>query len=171
MTRSRSLAALPLIFPLALACASSERAPGPWAVREHLELSLACPGSGRRPATETTTVQQYDRDAERLETATAQTQTRKEFSGTAYVEVSGTYARVRLPDGMVPALHGGDDGWYDVSSLTVDEREITGKLSINFANHPKLHIDRTTGRMEIDGGKREFAGDCEPGSAPGGQKF
>jgi len=77
------------------------------------------------------------------------------------VSVSEGKAKVRVPRRFLPPLHGGDGGWFDVSELAIGDSEITGKVAINFANHPNLRIDRRSGAVSLDGKVGSFAGQCE----------
>jgi len=74
--------------------------------------------------------------------------------------VEGGEGRVRLPRTLLPPLHGGEDGWFELKSVKVTSDAITGSVGINFANHPKLHIDRRTGRISIAGKAGDYAGVC-----------
>jgi hypothetical protein len=37
---------------------------------------------------------------------------------------------------------------------------MTGVVHINFANQPKLRIDRMTGKLSMSGGLSDFSADC-----------
>ncbi len=77
------------------------------------------------------------------------------------IDVHNGSARVRVPRRFLPPFHGGDGGWFDVSNLVVNDDEITGKVQINFAQHPNLRIDRRSGSVALDGKVGSFAGQCE----------
>jgi len=124
-------------------------------------LNLSCDGHGSVMATQSTTVNQYDFKHKDNKMGIVQTQTRRPFSGNGTVEISSGTGRMRIPEPMVPALmSGGNDGWYPIEELFVNDREITGIVHINFLSQPKLRIDRMTGKLTMSGGAGDFAADC-----------
>lgn len=78
------------------------------------------------------------------------------------VDINGDLARVRVPRRFLPPLHGGGDGWFSVKDLQITEEAVTGMVLINFANHPRLRIDRRSGSIALDGKVGSYAGKCEP---------
>ena len=85
-----------------------------------------------------------------------------DFADELEVKIDGDKAQVRLPRQIVPKIHGGIGGWFGVKDLTVAENEITGKVTMNFANAPYLHIDRITGAVSINGRDGSFSVQCKP---------
>lgn len=77
------------------------------------------------------------------------------------IDIQGGKGRARVPRRFLPPLHGGDGGWFEVQELVIDADQITGKVAINFANHPNLRIDRRSGSVALDGKVGSFAGECE----------
>jgi len=77
------------------------------------------------------------------------------------IDIAGGKARVRVPRRFLPPLHGGDGGWFEVHELTISDTSITGKVAINYANHPNLRIDRRVGTVALDGKVGAFAGECQ----------
>lgn len=71
-------------------------------------------------------------------------------------------ARIRMPRAMLPSLRGGKDGWFEVRSVVVTQTAITGTIKVSLVNSPKLRINRTTGRISINGKSGDFDGTCEP---------
>ena len=135
-------------------------------------LTLLCTGTGSKMKSQTTFVNTYNRDKKKFDYGTARTMGRQEFSGTAYVEISGNTARVKLPNNMVPPLNSGNNGWFNVHGFFANDREFTGELKINGLNKPDLRIDRNTGLMTLEGGLSEFSGQCEPyDGSPASRKF
>lgn len=67
-------------------------------------------------------------------------------------------AKMQLPAMFLPNIHGGRGGWFNVKNLAVTEREITGKVAVNFLHQPSFRIDRMTGEITSSGG---FHGQCE----------
>jgi hypothetical protein len=45
--------------------------------------------------------------------------------------------------------------------LAIGPDEITGKVMINFIQHPNIRIDRRSGSVALDGKVGSFAGQCE----------
>jgi hypothetical protein len=76
--------------------------------------------------------------------------------------------RIRLPQSVVPPIHGGSDGWFKLTDVVEDAHSIRAKAGINFMNHPKVFIDRVTGAISINGRNGDFSGQCEavPADAP-----
>lgn len=70
-------------------------------------------------------------------------------------------SRVRMPRMMLPGMHGGKDGWFDVKKVVVGENEITGVVQVNVLNSPKLRIDRLQGRISIAGKSGNYSGECQ----------
>lgn len=61
---------------------------------------------------------------------------------------------------MLPPIHGGENGWFKLSDIASSDRDITASADINFANHPKVRIDRVTGVINIVGKAGNFVGEC-----------
>jgi len=76
--------------------------------------------------------------------------------------------RIRLPQSVVPPIHGGSDGWFKLTDVVANAHSIRAKAGINFINHPKIFIDRVTGAISINGRNGDFSGQCEavPADAP-----
>ena len=125
-----------------------------------LKLDLTCPGSGNVAQSQTAYTNVYDPKTKSYKQATTTTAGKKPFSGTVQVELSGAFARVKLPKDMVPLI-GGGNGWYTVSELFENDREITGILEINMFNKPNLRIDRSSGAITLSGGLSDFSGRCD----------
>jgi len=68
--------------------------------------------------------------------------------------------RIRLPRTILPPIHGGSDGWFELTNVKVTDRVITASAGINFMNHPKVHIDRLTGTISINGKAGSYTGQC-----------
>jgi hypothetical protein len=86
----------------------------------------------------------------------------EQFGEQMDVEIAGGVAKTRVPRRFLPPAHGGDGGWFDIKDLVVGPDEITGTVLINFANHPKLRIDRRSGAIEMDGKVGAYSGECRP---------
>jgi hypothetical protein len=81
----------------------------------------------------------------------------------------GAESRIRMPRTMLPAIHGGDGGWFKLKNVKVTDAEITGSAAVNMINNPKVRIDRLTGTISIDGRSGTYSGECQaydPANAP-----
>jgi hypothetical protein len=79
---------------------------------------------------------------------------------------------IKPPSTILPPIHRGKDGWWDLEGLTVTDAAIKGKYSLNVLNHPTVEIDRRTGDIDMHGMGLRFAGTCEKTpEEPGGHKF
>lgn len=92
---------------------------------------------------------------------------RAERADRAYIEVNGETVRIKPPASIVPNLSGrGDDGWRTMSEVSITQREIRGRFSLNWINKPAVVVNRMTGEVIISGGdilagSAGFVGDCE----------
>lgn len=127
---------------------------------EAVSLHLTCAGQGLDTKMEVTTAQAYSSNGT---TAGASLHQRRatSFDDQLEIEISGGAGRVRLPRGIVPPIHGGKDGWYDLKELVVGADAIDAKVPINFANAPRMHISRITGSVAVEGRDGSFSGKCE----------
>ena len=69
--------------------------------------------------------------------------------------------RIRMPRTMLPAFHGGNDGWFRLKNVQADARSIRASVAVNFMNNPKVFIDRVTGTISISGKAGDFTGQCQ----------
>ncbi|MBC2653603.1 hypothetical protein [Novosphingobium aerophilum] len=74
--------------------------------------------------------------------------------------LEGSEGRIRLPRTMLPPIHGGEDGWFKLKSIVMNDREITASAAVNVMNNPKVRIDRYTGAISISGKAGDFTGQC-----------
>lgn len=94
-------------------------------------------------------------------TATVIGQRSQGFEDQIALDLQGEVGRVRMPRTMLPAIHGGDDGWFKLKNIKVKSNEITATVGVNFINSPKLRLDRYTGTVSISGKAGDFAGQCQ----------
>ena len=87
-------------------------------------------------------------------------QRQQDFADQVDVRLFSGDDRIRLPRTILPPLHGGSDGWFELSDVKVTDRAITASAGINFINHPKVHIDRLTGTISINGKAGSYTGQC-----------
>ena len=129
--------------------------------QEEAAFDLHCTGSGTATDTDTTTVHTNSK-TDGKSNSVVQSQTKRDFEGAVDVKIGVGEAKIRLPKDILPTLTSVKaDGWSNIKDLEITEREITGKLSFNFANKPKLRIDRTTGEIYITGSGGSFTGTCK----------
>lgn len=79
--------------------------------------------------------------------------------------------RIRMPRTMLPALHGGEGGWFKLRDVVADSRRIRAKVGLNFANHPNVLIDRVTGTISISGKAGDYSGQCQAVDVSAPAKF
>ncbi|WP_156428415.1 hypothetical protein [Novosphingobium sp. FSW06-99] len=82
------------------------------------------------------------------------------FEDQLQIWIEGNAGKARMPRSMLPKLHGGEGGWFEISDVVVADREITGTVRVNFANHPKLILDRLAGTITLSGKVGNFNGRC-----------
>jgi len=124
-------------------------------------FDLHCTGSGVATETDTTTVHAKS-DSDGKSNAVVQSHSKREFEGAVDVRIAVGTAKIRLPKDLLPALTSvKDDGWSNINDVQINDREITGKLSFNFMNKPKLRIDRVSGEIFITGSGGSFRGTCK----------
>lgn len=93
------------------------------------------------------------------------------FGDQVDVRLFGGSDRIRMPRTMLPGLHGGQDGWFELKNVVADDRTIKAKAAVNFANHPNVFIDRVTGTISISGKSGDYAGECQVVDANAPAKF
>jgi hypothetical protein len=123
------------------------------------DLHLICDGAGVDSRLTVGTAEAYLSNGEY---ASANTYHRKSdsFDDEMEIEITGDVGRARLPRRIVPKIHGGQNGWFDIKELAQTDTEITGKVAMNFTNAPRMRISRVSGAISIDGRDGSFAGRC-----------
>lgn len=83
---------------------------------------------------------------------------------TLTIEIDGSTGRVRPPIDIVPPLHGGgQDGWWNLTDISVSDDQITARFHLNWLNNPRITIDRHTGHISLVGYTfTRFEGGCRP---------
>ena len=76
-----------------------------------------------------------------------------------------------MPRTMLPAMHGGSDGWFKLKNVVADARSIKASAAVNFMNNPKVYIDRLTGMISISGKAGDYSGQCQAMQADAPAKF
>lgn len=87
-------------------------------------------------------------------------QRQQAFEDQVDIRLFGGDDRIRLPRTILPPIHGGSGGWFKLNDVVADARSIKASASINFMNHPKVHIDRVTGTISISGKAGDYTGRC-----------
>jgi hypothetical protein len=98
-------------------------------------------------------------------------QARSEESLRVRIDAHGAGA-IKPPAAILPPIHKGKDGWWDLEGLSVTDAVIRGKYSLNILNHPTVEIDRRTGDFDMHGMGLRFSGTCEKApEEPGDRRF
>lgn len=137
---------------------------------QELVLSLVCAGTGSSFASDSAQTHVNGQVV-----TTTGSPYRVSRSDRTYIEVNGQTARIKPPESIVPSVAGrGDDGWRTMTDVTITDREIRGRFSLNWINRPTVVVNRMTGEVTIAAGdvlagRASFSGDCE--RAPEQQRF
>lgn len=82
------------------------------------------------------------------------------FDDQVSLRIQGGEGRIRMPRSMLPAIRGGEDGWFKLHDIAIKSNEITASVGVNAFNNPKLRLDRFTGAISISGKAGDYAGRC-----------
>lgn len=129
------------------------------ASNDGLTLRLICRGTGEHRVENFGTAFAFSRRG--TSTAFGVGTQMDQFGEQLDIDIISGRVKVRVPRRMLPKLHGGVNGWFDVSELVIEADEIRGKVKLNFNEHPNLRVDRRTGSVALDGKVGSFAGQCE----------
>lgn len=91
---------------------------------------------------------------------TITTQRQQGFADQVDVRLFSGDDRIRMPRTMLPLIRGGSEGWFKLKDIKVTDRAITATAAVNFMNNPKVHIDRLTGTISINGKAGSYSGQC-----------
>ena len=127
---------------------------------EGYRLNLVCLGAGSANRQTSTTGQAWASDGS-YASANIIGNNSVPFDDQVNLWIEGDDGRLRIPRAMLPAIRGGNDGWFKINSIQVSENEIIGSIAVNFMNNPKLHIDRITGAISISGKAGDYSGRCK----------
>lgn len=122
-------------------------------------MHLICRGTGERKVA--TTGIGWAFSGRRSATAVGTSEQLSQFGEQLDIDIQSGAGKARVPRRFLPAIHGGDGGWFALRDLVVTPDEITGKVAISFNQHPNLRIDRRSGAVALDGKVGAFAGQCE----------
>src|SRR5579871_6840251 len=122
-------------------------------------LSLICSGGGAARREFSAVAHGWDNSGHRANAVVLQ-QGSEGFEDQIQLWVEGDHGSIRLPRTMLPNLHGGKNGWFDLRDVAIAQNEITGSAAINALNHPKVILDRVSGTVTISGKSGQFNGRC-----------
>ena len=94
-----------------------------------------------------------------------------EYRSTTDFRILGGEARIRMPAPLLPAIRGGDDGWFKVKNLKITDATYSGKAAVNFINNPEFSINRFNGTINVTSKNGSFTGTCEAYDDRAKQKF
>lgn len=123
-------------------------------------LQLTCRGGGSANRERSSSVYATDSGGHSA-WANARSDGSEQFEDQVDLSIDGNEGRIRLPRTMLPPIRGGEDGWFKLTSIEIGEATITASASVNPLNHPKIHVDRHTGVISIDGKAGHYVGQCE----------
>jgi|GEM_PF-959315 len=83
------------------------------------------------------------------------------FEDQVTLHITSEEGRLRMPRVMLPAIRGGEDGWFELRNIEVEDGEIRAKVAVNILNRPNLRLDRYTGAISISGKAGNYTGQCE----------
>lgn len=145
--------------PPATAPVPTAQMANPTPMAHDAQLNLSCGGSGT--ANKATTANAYAwNNYGGSSQVTAWGQRSEGFSDQIDVRLFSGDDRIRLPRTMLPAIRGGADGWFKLKDVKVTDRAISASAAVNFINNPKIHIDRVTGVISINGRAGSYTGQC-----------
>ncbi len=129
--------------------------------RSYDHISLVCYGEQEKLESRPRSGYEWDRDNRKVVPRSGYELTTKTYDTAVVVRIDGDRGWIRLAKDMVPVLHSDSaNGWYDIAKLSVSPDTIRGEFRLNGLNRPKLTIDRTTGRITLEG-LTDFRGSCE----------
>ncbi|GMN03615.1 hypothetical protein [Erythrobacter sp. MTPC3] len=137
---------------------------------EVTDLNLTCVGGGIANVQTGGSANAYDNYGNTV-TVTSRRANVVEYQSTTDFRIVEGAAEMRLPRALLPALRGGDDGWFKVKKYSVDDTTISGKASVNFVNNPEFSINRITGVLTVNSKNGSFAGECKAFDANAQRKF
>ncbi|MGJ5632411.1 hypothetical protein [Nostoc sp. CALU 1950] len=133
------------------------------------KLTLICYGEGRKPSLESRNSYEWNSRRHRYELQNRVESSTKEFDSEVQVEIRNMQGKIHLGGRLIPPINsGGTNGWWNLKDLRVTPEQITGKYQVNGLNHPRVEIDRRSGRIAINGIER-FRGTCDSGDWSSGR--
>lgn len=133
-------------------------------------IDLVCSGGGFSRRTEVDTGYATDNDGNRVQ-GQIERGVSEAYDAQVDLWVDGGSGEIRLPRSLLPKFRGGRNGWFRLDKLQMDDREIAAQVAVNFANKPRLLIDRQSGRISIDGKNGRYSGECRKRDPGEGRRF
>jgi hypothetical protein len=103
------------------------------AQEQPLALNLVCGGGGNANSASLATIHSWDSDGN-TGGATVSGSRTVGFEDEVAVQIAGADGKLRMPRSMLPPLHGGDNGWFNLKNSAVTPSEITASVSVNPIN-------------------------------------
>ncbi len=126
-------------------------------------LGLVCFGDGTHDGVATGTTWTWNPRRDRYEYG-SYTESRPEmFDASLMVQTWDGGGRIRLPKSLIPPINSrGNNGWWDLSNVSVGPDEIRATYRLNGLNKPRIVIDRRSGRITVQGSSNYgFRGRCD----------
>jgi len=130
---------------------------------QNVDLGLVCFGDGSRDGLATGTTWTWNRDRDRYEYGNYTESRREVFDASLMVQTWPGGGRIRLPKSLIPPINSrGNDGWWDLTDISVNADTIRATYRLNGLNKPRLTIDRRSGRITVTGtADYGFRGSCD----------
>lgn len=122
-------------------------------------LELTCDGSGVATREDVATVYGAQNSGNSA-WPTMHARETSRFEDRVTIRIVGGESRIRLPATMLPAA-GNGDGWFALGKLEMTGQSITGFAAVDPMSRPKVHIDRQTGAIRIQGRSASYSGTCD----------
>lgn len=133
----------------------------PTSTAQAANLSLVCSGSGVGVVTAYSPLGAAHDDV-----------SASSFGAQVRVELTPGSGRISIPASLLPEISsGGQGGWWELYDIAESDREIAAKVRFNWLTKPSVRIDRVTGAIAIDAGRRSFSGQCEAADPAAKPKF
>lgn len=128
-----------------------------------VDIGLICFGDGARDGIATGTTWTWNPDRDRYDYGRYSQSTRDVFDASLMVQTWAGGGRIRLPRSLVPPLNSrGNNGWWDLTDVSVGPDVIRASYRLNGLNKPKVVIDRRSGRITVQGfSNYGFRGTCD----------
>ena len=117
-------------------------------------LNLECKGMGSIVSS----MSKYDQNTG----TTSQTNYKDRINSTINVYINNNESWIQIPTSLLPPIRNKKpNNRYDIYNLDILEDSITGKFKLNFANKPKMTLDRYSGLLSYKGLGVSFTGKCK----------
>lgn len=130
---------------------------------QSVSLGLVCFGDGSKTGLASGTTWTWNRDRDRYEYGTYNTTRTEVFDASLMVQTWAGGGRIRLPRSLIPPINSrGDNGWWDLYDVSIGPDVIRATYRLNGLNKPRVVIDRTSGRITVQGmADYGFRGTCD----------